>query len=158
LKKLVIYCLIAVLLFSAFNQQSVLGHDPAEIRLGYYYADQILEVWIYHPIYYPEKHWVNNVQVRKNNVLVGNYSYDSQPGDIFTYNYSIIAVHFDMIKVRVFCTYQGDTEAEIMVLDPDNPTTVPPTPSKLFEIPLVEFMIVISFIVTIFSRFRKTGK
>jgi hypothetical protein len=70
---------------------------------------------------------VNNVQIRKNNVLVGNYSYDSQPEDAFTYNYSISAVHFDMIKARVLCTFQGDTEVEIMVLDPDNPTTVPPT-------------------------------
>ncbi len=147
--------LIIFVLFSSFNQQIVQGHDPAEIRLEYHYADQILEVWIYHPIFYPDKHWVNNVQVRKNNVLVGNYSYDSQPDDIFTYNYSISAIHFDMIKVRVFCNYQGDTEAELMVLDPDNPTTVPPTPSKLFGFSLIGFMILSSSVLVVFSKKSK---
>ena len=147
--------LIIILCFSSFNQQIVLGHDPAEIRLDYHYTDQILEVWIYHPIFYPDKHWVNNVQIRKNNVLVGNYSYDSQPDDIFTYNYSISAIHFDMIKVSVFCNYQGDTEVELMVLDPDNPTTRPPTPSKLFGVSFTGLLIITSMVIAMFSSCKK---
>ncbi|MHA1185775.1 MAG: hypothetical protein ACTSSK_02705 [Candidatus Heimdallarchaeota archaeon] len=157
MKKSIVIGLVIVVLFSSFNQQIVQGHDPSMVSPVYHFTDQILEVWIHHPVSYPDIHWVNNVQVRKNNVLVGNYSYDHQPNFVeMTYNYSISAVHFDIIKVRVFCTYQGDTEVELLVLDPDNPTTrLPTTTSKLIGISLRGFMILLSSVLVVFSKKKK---
>ncbi len=157
MKKSIVMGLIIVVLLSFFNQQIVQGHDPAKVTPEYHFEDQILEVWIHHPITFPDIHWVNNVQVRKNNVLVGNYSYDSQPNTVdMTYNYSISAVHFDILKIRVFCTYQGDTEVELLVLDPDNPTTrLPTTTSKLIGISLIGFMLLSSSVLIVFSKKTK---
>jgi len=155
-KRSIIFGIAIFIVFFIANVSHVQGHDPAEIRLEYHYADQILEVWIYHPVSYPDRHWVNNVQIRNNDVLVGNYSYDSQPPPVsWTYNYSISAVHFDILNVRVFCNYQGDTEIEILVLDPDNPTTRLPTPTKLIGISLTGYLIATISAVIFLSKAKK---
>ena len=150
----IILTICAILVLSTSNQISILGHDPSLVILEYHYEDQILEVYIQHLISYPDRHWVNNVQIRRNNVLVGNYSYNSQPTTTdFIYNYSISAVHFDILKVSVFCNYFGETVEEIMVLDPDNPNTRPPT--EEVGLAVTNWIIITSVILLITSRWLK---
>jgi len=120
--------LIAILIFGAsFCSINAVAHPPQDMILEYDIDTGILDVEITHNTPSQTLHYINKIEIYKNDDLEISEEYDSQPStDVFVKNFDIIADIGDEIKVIAFCNIQGSIQRTIIVEDPaaDNPPIV----------------------------------
>ncbi len=105
----------------------VIAHPPENIDVQYSLSQQKLTVVITHVTSDPTTHYVEKVEVYKNNVTIIDEDYTSQPSNTFTLNFTLPAVVGDWIKVEARDNLGGKTQEEIIVTDDssNNPPTTP---------------------------------
>jgi desulfoferrodoxin (superoxide reductase-like protein) len=95
--------------------------------LEYDINTNVLAVTITHETPSPSLHYIEKIEVYKNNDLVISEDYESQPNqDTYTKNFDIVAEIDDELKVIAYCNIQGSITRTITVEDPlaDNPPVV----------------------------------
>ena len=105
--------------------QQVIAHPPENIDVQYSLSLQKLTVVITHVTSDPTTHYVEKVEVYKNNVSIIQNEYTSQPSNTFTLNFTFPAVVGDWIKVEAKDNLGFKTQKEIIVTD--DSSNLPPT-------------------------------
>jgi desulfoferrodoxin (superoxide reductase-like protein) len=94
-------------LFALSLPQLVLAHSPEKVDVYYDFKSQALVVKITHPSNNPDRHFVKEVEVKKNGQVVQRGVYTKQDGNVFTYTYKMIATGEDVIEVTASCSIHG---------------------------------------------------
>jgi desulfoferrodoxin (superoxide reductase-like protein) len=77
------------------------------VDVYYDFKSQALVVKITHPSNNPDRHFVKEVEVKKNGQVVQRGVYTKQDGNVFTYTYKMIATGEDVIEVTASCSIHG---------------------------------------------------
>lgn len=89
------------------------AHSPSSMTLTYVTATETLEVTMTHSADLIT-HYVNKVEIWKNDIITITETYDSQPSVTFTYNYVINVTTNDVLKVKASCNQGGSIIKEII--------------------------------------------
>jgi len=119
--------IVLMLLIASVLSGQVLAHPPQDMVLSYDIDTQVLTVTFTHISPAPTVHYINQVDIERNDQLVLSQDYDSQPSTSeFTYTYDIEADVGDELSVTAFCNIQGSISRSIIVRDPsqDDPPVV----------------------------------
>ena len=84
-----------------------LAHNPQSIEVSYDYKTKTLAVKITHTSNNPDRHFVREVEVKKNGHVVQRGVYTKQPGDTFVYTYAVAATGADTFEITAFCNIRG---------------------------------------------------
>ena len=116
-KYLFVVLMLVITPLLGFN---VIAHPPVDMSLEYEIDTDSLIVTITHETPAPDLHYVNKVDIKKNDVLFLSQEYDSQPtNDVFSYTYNPEASFGDVIQVTAYCNIQGSITRTITVEDPN---------------------------------------
>ncbi len=93
----------------------VSAHPPEDITLSYDYPSQILSVNITHHNLAVPQHYIQSIEVFKNNISVIMETYTSQPDNRqWEVDFDVPAVDGDLLKVEAICSitpnYPGESE------------------------------------------------
>jgi hypothetical protein len=105
----------------------VIAHPPIDMTLEYYIDTDSLIVTITHETPAPDLHYVNKIDIKKNDILVISEEYTSQPtNDVFSYTFNPNAALGDIIMVTAYCNIQGSITRTITIEDPtqDDPPEI----------------------------------
>lgn len=94
-------------LFALIQPISALAHSPQGVEVGYDYKAQTLTVKITHNSNNPDRHFVKEVEVKKNGQVVQRGVYTKQAGDVFSYTYKVAATGADTFEITAFCNIHG---------------------------------------------------
>ena len=128
------------------------SHPPARFLLAYEFETETLSIDIEHPRMYPDIHYIDNIIIWKNDIVVRNETYTSQQGDNYHLYFVINATHMDVFKAFAHCNYAGNATDTITVYDPDKPIPSETT-NNLMSIPMYFVTIIIGL--TTLTRFAK---
>jgi len=109
---------MAVLVFLCINLliSSAYAHPPKGMELGYDEQAKTLTVTISHPTYFPSKHHISAVEIKKNGTVIKTETYDEQPDqDEFAFTYEIDASADDVLEVTADCNIFGSKTASMTV-------------------------------------------
>lgn len=94
-----------IFFFLCFSPQFSYATAPKSVDLIYDMKTQTLFVTINHYTLSTSMHYIKNVKIKKNGILISINKYGTQPtGSIFTYNYKIPAAKGDVFEVTATCT------------------------------------------------------
>jgi desulfoferrodoxin (superoxide reductase-like protein) len=85
----------------------VWAHNPEKVEVFYDFKTQTLAVKITHPSNNPDRHFVKEVEVKKNGQVVQRGVYTKQDGNVFTYTYKMKATGEDVFEVTASCSIHG---------------------------------------------------
>ncbi|HUU79053.1 MAG TPA: hypothetical protein VMX55_11965 [candidate division Zixibacteria bacterium] len=88
------------------------AHSPSSMTLSYITATETLEVTMTHSADLIT-HYINKVEIWKNDIITITETYDSQPSVTFTYNYVINVTTNDVLQVKASCNQGGSITKEI---------------------------------------------
>jgi hypothetical protein len=112
-KILIIFITIFVLTILG---QSVIAHSPSDMDLAYDFSNTELDVTITHSVAAPNDHYIESVEIFKNDVSILLTNYTSQPTlSVFTYTYVVDAVEGDTLRVIAICSISGSITQEIVL-------------------------------------------
>ena len=122
-----IVSVLAILILIPVTRVS--AHNPEAMDLSYDFSDQELSVQVTHTVSDVNTHYIYQVVVEKNSVVVLTRDYTTQNTTSgMSATYSIGAVHGDMLSVTAKCIQSGQITRQITVIDPEV-TTTPTTPN-----------------------------
>jgi len=84
-----------------------MAHNPQSVEVSYDYKTQTLAVKITHTSNNPDRHFVKEVEVKKNGQVVQRGVYTKQSGDTFVYTYKVAATGADTFVITAFCNIRG---------------------------------------------------
>ncbi|MDD4357246.1 MAG: hypothetical protein PHN98_08340 [Smithellaceae bacterium] len=114
-------CVCFLLGVGLITPQYVTADPPQNLTLTYNLQTQTLTVTITHPSTFTGFHYINQVKINKNNVLVEKNDYKSQTGKkSFVYTYNIPAAPNDILEVTANCNIQGSKTATLKVVKDEN--------------------------------------
>lgn len=117
LSSIVFVCVFLFLAACLATPQYAAADPPRDITLIYNLQTQILTVTITHPSTFTSMHYINQVKISKNNVLVEKNDYKSQTDKKgFVYTYKIPAAPNDILEVTASCNIQGSKTATLKVV------------------------------------------
>lgn len=116
-KQIWIYLMLIAMI--VFSTQSI-AHPPQDMILDYDFETEILSVTITHNSPSPTVHYINRIDIKRNDETIISETYDSQPTTSeFTYTYEVVANAGDELEVTAFCNIQGSIIQTITVRDPN---------------------------------------
>jgi hypothetical protein len=119
LKKTLSKNLLAIFLFVGIMMilpDMVSAHAPSSLQLSYEIATETLTVEIFHSVSDNTTHYINKVEIWKNNMLNQTHDYASQPTlNQFSYTYDINASAGDELKVKATCNIFDDLTRTLVV-------------------------------------------
>jgi len=121
------YYLVALTLLATMFSSMAIAHPPQDMVLDYDINTETLSVTITHISPAPTVHYIDKVEIKRNDELIITEEYDSQPtSSEFTYEYYIQAVVDDELTVIAYCSIQGSITQSLIVRDPsqDEPPVV----------------------------------
>ncbi len=121
-KRKLIPILLFVIIVLGLQAKVITGHAPARFWLAYDFATETLSIDIEHPRSYPDIHYIDNVVIWKNDVLIRNETYTSQLDDNYHLYFVINASHMDEFRGYGHCNIGGNATDTVTVIDPDAPT------------------------------------
>jgi len=132
---LALYC-IAFLVITILPMPSM-AHPPSGMQLEYDINTQKLNVTITHNTGNPNSHYIFKVTVKRNNDLVIDKQYTSQPtSSSFTYTYDVTALDGDVLEAYAECNQGGSQTRQLTVVEPDvtqpSITITEPVESEIF--------------------------
>ncbi|UCE36149.1 MAG: hypothetical protein JSW00_11420 [Thermoplasmata archaeon] len=117
-KKRILF-LITLLFLLILLSQRAQAHPPSSMALEYDYSTQTLNVTISHSVGDPNSHYVESVEILKNDVESITTDYTSQPStSTISYTYDISASDGDNFEVTATCNQFGSITEEIQVDEP----------------------------------------
>ena len=117
-RNLVLISLFILMIGLTINSTKITGHSPSNLTLEYGFSDQQLTALLVHSSADTNTHYIIDVDIWKNDVLVNSSSYTSQPSNsIFSYTYNISAIIGDILKVTTECNQGGTKTEQITVTD-----------------------------------------
>jgi|GEM_PF-6188935 len=122
------YLFVAFIIIStSFLVNQVVAHPPENIDLSYNVTTQILTVTLTHNTANLNTHYVEKVELYKNDGSIIEKDYTNQPSSTYTLMFNFPAVVGDRIKVEAECILGGKTEETITVTNntQNNPPTKP---------------------------------
>ncbi|MFW9809935.1 MAG: hypothetical protein ACFFE6_11225 [Candidatus Thorarchaeota archaeon] len=137
----------------------VTAHTPGPMTLDYDFGTQLLSVQVTHSVSDVNTHYIYQVVVEKNSVVVLTRDYTTQNTTSgMSATYSISAVHGDVLSITAKCIISGQYTDDVTVVDPSVTTTTPTnggtTPLDLTLI-IALVVVVIGVIAVIFAVFRR---
>ncbi len=120
------YLVVLTLLATMFSSMAI-AHPPQDMVLDYDINTETLSVTITHISPAPTVHYINKVEIKRNDELIITEKYDSQPtSSEFAYEYDVQAVVDDELTVIAYCSIQGSITQSLIVRDPsqDEPPVV----------------------------------
>ncbi|UCG68420.1 MAG: hypothetical protein JSV09_11475 [Thermoplasmata archaeon] len=113
--------IIIILLFVSFIIPGLaFAHSPSNMELEYNFFNQELSVTITHNVASPNEHFIESIEIFKNDNLYLIENYTSQPSlTTFTYVYSVEAQDGDDIEVTATCSISGGITESITIQEPD---------------------------------------
>ena len=137
--------------------QHVFAHAPSNIDLEYDFDNQKLTSIITH--YTPDRnsHYIYRVKIYKNEIIVGDNEYTSQPtDDTYQLSFNISAEKVDVLKVWVECNKGGNIEKSITINGENiSATNADGSSTPGFEISLLITIIIFLFIINYKKRRRE---
>jgi len=125
------------LFISLLTSGTAYAHTPASMELEYDFNSQQLSVTITHNVASPNDHYVERVEIYKNDALYMIENYISQPStSTFTYVYDVEAIGGDDLEVTAICSISGSITEQLSVVEPSAAEiilTVDPSISSLDE-------------------------
>jgi hypothetical protein len=114
-----IFVVIMLVATTFFGFQAI-AHPPTDMSLDYdIYTDSLI-VTITHETPAPDLHYINKIDIKKNDVLLVTQDYNNQPtNDIFSYTFNPDASIGDIIIVTAYCNIQGSITRTITIEDPN---------------------------------------
>ncbi len=110
MKKMSARCVL-VIVFSAFFALGLplmaVADSPEKVDAYYDFTTRTLLVKVTHPSKNPDKHFVSEVVVKKNGVVVQRTPYAKQSGDVMTYSYKLPATVDDVFEITASCSIHG---------------------------------------------------
>jgi hypothetical protein len=98
----------------------VIAHPPSDMTLEYDINTNSLIVTITHVTPAPDIHYINKIDINKNDVLIISEEYTSQPtNDVFSYTFNPNAAFGNIITVTAYCNIQGSITRTITIEDPN---------------------------------------
>ena len=115
---------LALMVF--FPIMQVNAHNPSSMNLSYDFGNQELTVQVYHSVADVNTHYIYQVVVEKDSVVVLTKDYTSQnTTSSMSAIYSIEAAHGDVLRVTAKCSVSGQITEEVTVVDPESTDTIP---------------------------------
>jgi hypothetical protein len=111
----------SIVLLGAFLLLSTntIAHPPSSMELNYNFFTQKLNVTISHQVADPNNHYVESVEILKNDVEFITTDYTSQPStSTYIYIYDVAATDGDDLEVTAICSITGDITETIRVESP----------------------------------------
>ncbi len=109
--------IIIMLVIAPFLAMQVSAHTPEDMQLEYDFGEQNLNVTITHNTGDPNTHYIEQVDIKKNDVLYLSEQYSSQPTtSTFTYNYTVETEDGDVLKVTAICSISGSITRTLTVV------------------------------------------
>ncbi len=143
-KKIFSYFLISIISIT-FVSTNIIAHDPTSIELEYDFFNQKLDVTITHSVADPNNHYIETVDILKNDSGYLILNYTSQPTlSTFTYTYDVAAQDGDDLEVTAICSISGSITGSLIVDAPAQDEIVietSPTPNTVNENAQVNFTI-----------------
>jgi hypothetical protein len=128
---------------------SVYAHSPQSMVLSYDIVNQKLNATITHNVVAPNDHYIETIEIYKNDVLIHIENYTSQPTlSTFTYVYDIQAQAGDTLRVTAICSITGSITETITVSEPTTDeitVTINPQISSIDENEAQDFVVSTSF-------------
>jgi hypothetical protein len=155
---------IGAILLIVLSPRPVVAHSPSSMTLGYNWDTQILSVTISHTVTDPNSHYIQNITVYKNDVIVDSRLYTSQESTTSASDtFNIAAVDGDILRVWAECSQVGTIEDTITVTEPstttptttDGTTTPPPSGYELATIMIAAVIIILGVFLVIFLLRRR---
>lgn len=104
-------------IFLVLMSLPAMAHAPRQVDLAYDFPSQTLTVTIEHWAVSPTVHFVEKVEVFKNEKKVESREYQSQPdSEKFTYTYKIEAKEGDVFNVVAKCSVFGTKTATLRLI------------------------------------------
>ena len=126
------------------------AHAPSDMSVTYNELSKDLVVTITHQVPNPQAHYVREVRVTINGIVVNDSQYTSQPAsDTFTYTYPVLPIPGDTIEVTASCSIAGSISRQMYMPGPTaTPSGQPGTPpltqkAALGIIPMLGALLVI---------------
>lgn len=117
LSGLVFVCVFLFLAVCLTTPQYAAADPPRDITLIYNLQTQTLTVTVTHPSTFTGLHYINEVKISKNNVLVEKNDHKSQTDKKgLLYTYKIPAAPNDIFEVTASCNIQGSKTATLKVV------------------------------------------
>jgi hypothetical protein len=109
---MIIFCAFVVISIS----QVVIAHSPSNINLSYNSENQKLITTIDHQVSDPNSHYISNIIIKKNDIIINTSDYTSQPSNTsFTYEYNLDVTVDDIIEVTAKCNRGGSITKQITI-------------------------------------------
>ena len=105
---------LALLFFLTGTMAS--AHPPKDVQLGFDTASRTLTVTITHTSASNTRHYIKQVEIKKNGAVLSNNLYKSQPDKTsFSYSFSVPAEAGDVIEVTSSCNIYGKKTATLNI-------------------------------------------
>jgi hypothetical protein len=105
-----------IFFFLCFSPQFSYATAPKSVDLIYDMKTQTLSVTINHYTLSTSMHYIKNVKIKKNGILISINKYGTQPtGSIFIYTYKIPAAKGDVFEVTATCNFWGHKTSTLTV-------------------------------------------
>jgi desulfoferrodoxin (superoxide reductase-like protein) len=110
-------CVCLLLAVCLVTPHYAAADPPQDVMLTYNSQTQTLKVTVTHPSTFTGLHYINQIKINKNNILVEKNDYKSQPDkNSFAYTYKIPAQPNDTLEVTASCNIQGSKTATLKVV------------------------------------------
>ncbi|TFG20173.1 MAG: hypothetical protein EU530_04060 [Promethearchaeota archaeon] len=134
--------------------ETVTAHSPEDMDIVYDENSSTLTVIITHKVDNRTTHYINGVKICVQESIVKTINYTSQPTeDNFHYQYNIVAVKGDKIKVAAYCNNGGEIHEDLVVGSVQSSLNIPGF-AKLYLI----FILSVALFVIVTARMIKKRK
>ena len=142
-----------------FQFTPVSAHNPTSVDLSYDFESQELTVDVAHSTTDINSHYIYQVEVQKNSVVVLTREYTTQNTTSgMSATYHVAAIHGDVLSVTARCTLAGIRTSQITVVDPDNTETTPTNngePQMAMPILIAVAIVAIGAVAVVFAFMRR---
>jgi mannose-1-phosphate guanylyltransferase len=112
----VVAVILMVFTVSFMYPQASLAHAPQDVKLVYDSQSQMLTVTITHKSPFPNYHYINSVEIKKNGNIQSTNKYKNQPDQAtFAYSYKVPAAAGETLEVTASCSLFGSRTANLTV-------------------------------------------
>ena len=118
--------IFGIVVFVMLIQGTVLltqAHPPSSMTLEYTIASEELDVTISHSVSDVNSHYIELIEIWKNDVLELSQEYTNQPDTTFTYTYQINVTEGDELEVKATCNLSGSLTKNITPIPTETLTT-----------------------------------
>ena len=112
------FAVVLGLLVAMLNPAPSEANPPKKVTAEYHVETRTLSVTVEHPALIFWLHHIKSVEIRLNGKLVQTVEYETQPGDTFTYTYTVAASPGDVIEATAYCNLYGSKTVLLTVAKP----------------------------------------